>query len=225
MPREIITVPPLPDGTESGISIDITKKLRKPYNYTEPEIPLRDITLDSIDIVADEIINKNLTRHERKVNDYSNNGIIDIKTLAKVIHHNHSSEVHNSIVDNSSPISYVNLYYGDNKVRLESNGSIMAIVLYCRNIPKTIAPPSGWKYKRSGNKIVLYTEGDSLLNGDITLFTYITSLRVLKAEVIGAEEILYFANINTEAVDYYELLKGNWETMDSVYWENYKGVY
>ena len=225
MSRDIITVPPLPNGTESGISIDITKKLRPPYIYRSKNIPTKEITPDSIEVVANEIVRKTLSRHQRKRNDYSGNGIIDIKTLAKVIHHNHSTEEHQNIIDNSITMSYVNLYYGDNKVRLESNGSIMAIVLYCRNIPRVILSPNGWKHKIGSNKIVLYTKGDNLLNGDITLFNYNTLLKVFRAEIISAEEVLHYANINIEGVDYYEYLKGNWETMDSVHWNNYKATF
>ena len=221
-----IELPSLPDGTPSGIFIDIPKKRKRPiYKYRRRTVTSKEITPESIDIVANEIVKKNLTLHQRKRNDYDDTGKLNINTLAKVIHHNHSQEIHDSIMESHIDISYVNLYYGDKVVRVESNGSIMAIVLYCRNVPRLISSPKGWKSVTGNNKIVLYTEGDNLISGDISLFHYNTSLRVYRAEVIGAEEILHYANINIEGVDYWEYLKGNWETMTSVHWENFKGTF
>ena len=179
----------------------------------------------AIPMIAGEIVNRNLSTHRRKTIDYLDNGITNIKTLAKVLHLNHSTEIHDSIMNSHTDISYVNLYYGKKEVRIESNGSIMAIVLYCRNIPRLISPFKGWKSVVGNNKIVLYTEGDNLISGDISLFSYNTSLRVYRAEVIGAKEESYYATINIEGVDYWEYLKGNWETMDSVHWENYKATF
>ena len=221
-----IELPPLPDGTPSGVFLDTPKKRRRPiYNYRRREIPTKDITPESISIVANEIARRSLTPHQRKRNDYYNTGRLDINTLAKVIHHNHSQEVHDSIMNSHTDISYVNLYYGNKEVRIESNGSIMTIVLYCKNIPRLISPPKGWRSVVGNNKIVLYTEGDNLISDDVSLFRYQTPLRVYRAEVIGAEEKLYPATINIEGVDYWEYLKGNWETMDAVHWENYKSTF
>ena len=221
-----IELPPLPDGTPSGVFLDTPKKRRRPiYNYRRRTIPTKDITPESTSIIANEIIKRNLTPHQRKRNDYYNTGRLDINTLAKVIHHNHSQEVHDSIMNSHTDISYVNLYYGNREVRVESNGSIMAIVLYCRNIPRLVSSPKGWKSVVGNNKIVLYTEGDNLISGGISLFRYQTSLRILKADIIGAEEKLHSAKINIEGVDYWEYLKGNWETMDAVHWENYKATF
>ena len=101
----------------------------------------------------------------------------------------------------------------------------MAMILYCRNVPKLLSPPMGWKSIAGNNKIVLYTEGDDLISGDASLFRYNTSLKVYRAEVIGAEESLRYANINIEGVDYWEYLKGNWETMTSVHWGNYRATF
>ena len=221
-----IELPPLPDGTPSGVFLDTPKKRRRPiYNYRRRTIPTKDITPESTSIIANEIIKRTLTPHQRKRNDYYNTGRLDINTLAKVIHHNHSQEVHDSIMNSHTEISYVNLYYGNREVRIESNGSIMTIVLYCKNIPRLVSSPKGWKSVVGNNKIVLYTEGDNLISGDISLFRYQTSLRVLKADIIGAEEKLHSAKINIEGVDYWEYLKGNWETMDAVHWENYKSTF
>ena len=225
MPRNIITVPSLPNGEESGISIDITKKKRPPYRYYRKEVKVKNITSDSVTIVTNEIINKNLSRHQRKRYDYDNRDRFDLKTLSHILHYNHSSDVHDNIMSNSTELSYVNLYYGDKKVRIESNGHIMAMLLYCKNVPKTLSKPQGWECVYNKNRILLYTEGDNLLSGDVTLFNYTSLLKVFRVEVIGAEGILRGAKVNTEGVDYWRLLKGNWETMDSVHWDNYKGTY
>ena len=225
MPREIITLPSLPNGEESGISLEIVKKKRVPYINSNKVIPTKKISSDSIDIIANQIVNNNLSVHQKKRNDYFNNGIMDIETLGKIIHNNHSSEIHNSIINNSEDISYVKLYYGDNKVRLESNGHIMAIILQCTNAPRKILAPTGWECVKNRNKILLYTDGDNLLNGSITLFNYTTSLRILKAKVIGSKNKVYSVDTYIEGVEYYQYLKGNWETMDSVNWENYKGTF
>tara|TARA_Y100000310_G_scaffold335890_1_gene419046 strand:- start:563 stop:1207 length:645 start_codon:yes stop_codon:yes gene_type:complete len=202
------------------------KKRRSPiYNYRKKNIPIKSITNDSTDIIANEIAKRNLTPHQRKRNDYDETGRLNIYTLAKVINHNQSQEVHDNIMNNHIDISYVNLYYGNKEVRVESNGSIMAIVLYCRNIPKLFTSPTGWKSVIGRNKIVLYTAGNNLISGNETLFRYNTGFGILKVEVIGAEEVLHYANIGIEGVDYWEYLKGNWETMTSVHWENFKGTF
>ena len=221
----LIELPSLPDGTPSGITIDIRKRKRPIYKYRRRAVNSKEITPESTGIVANEIVRRTLTPHQRKRNDYDTTGKLDINTLAKVIHHNHSQEIHDSIMNNHTDISYANLYYGNNEVRVESNGSIMAVVLYCRNVPKSIFPIRGWRSVIGNNKIVLYTEGDNLISDYARLFRYTTPLRVYRAEVIGAEEILHYANINIEGVDYWEYLKGNWETMTSVHWENYKATF
>ena len=226
MPDNRIELPPLPDGTLSGIFIDIPKKRNSPiYNYKRKIIRPKKHSSESIGVIANEIAKRSLTPHQRKRNDYDNRGKLDINTLAKVIHHNHSEEVHDSIMNNHTDISYVNLYYGNKEVRVESNGSIMAIVLSCRNMSKVSSPIKGWKTITGNSKVVLYTEGDKLISGDVSLFRYNTSLRVYRAEVIGAEEKLHYAKISIEGVDYWEYLKGNWETMDSVHWGNYKATF
>ena len=225
MPNRI-EVPPLPDGTPSGIFIETPRKRKRPiYKYRRKKILSKEISPESTGIIANEIVKRTLTPHQRKKNDYDRTGKLNINTLARVIHHNHSQEIHDSIMDNHTDISYVNLYYGNKEVRIESNGSIMAVVLYSRNIPKSVSSPRGWKSITGNNKIVLYTESDDLISGDISLFRYNTSLKVYRAEVIGAEGILHYANINIEGVDYWEYLKGNWETMTSVYWGNYKATF
>ena len=71
----------------------------------------------------------------------------------------------------------------------------------------------------------MYTTDDNLISGDVTLFRYGTPLRIVRAVFIGAERVLNYSTINIEGVDYWEYLKGNWETMDSVYWENYKATF
>ena len=221
-----IELPPYPDGTPSGLFIDTPKKRKRPiYKYRKRTIIPKEVTPEGIDVVANEIVKRTLTPHQRKRNDYDGTGKLNINTLASAIHHNHSQEVHGSIMGNHTEVSYVNLYYGNKEVRVESNGSIMAVVLYCRNVPRLVSSPRGWKAITGNNKIVLYTEGDNLILGDTSLFHYNTSLRVYRAEIIGAEESLHYANINIEGVDYWEYLKGNWETMDSVYWENYKATF
>ena len=179
----------------------------------------------AIPMITGEIVNRNLSTHRRKTIDYLDNGITNIKTLAKVLHLNHSREIHDNIMNNHTDISYVNLYYGNKEVRIESNGSIMAVVLYCRNVPRLVSSPRGWKSIIGNNKIVLYIEGDNLISGYVSLFNYNTSLRVYRAEVIGAEEKLHSAKLNIEGVDYWEYLKGNWETMDSVHWNNYRATF
>ena len=184
-----IELPPLPDGTPSGIFLEIPKKRKRPiYNYRRKVVISKEITSESTGTVANEIIKRRITPYQRKRNDYYNTGRLDINTLAKVIHHNHSQEVHDSIMNSHTDISYVNLYYGNKEVRIESNGSIMTIVLYCKNVPRLVSSPKGWKSVVGNNKIVLYTEGDNLISGDVSLFRYQTSLRVLKADIIGAEE-------------------------------------
>ena len=221
-----IELPPLPDGTPSGIFLEIPKKRKRPiYNYRRKVVISKEITSESTGTVANEIIKRRITPYQRKRNDYYNTGRLDINTLAKVIHHNHSQEVHDSIMNNHTDISYVNLYYGNKEVRIESNGSIMTIVLYCKNVPRLVSSPKGWKSVVGNNKIVLYTEGDNLISGDVSLFRYQTSLKVLKADIIGAKEKLHFAKINIEGVDDWGYLKGNWETMSSVHWENYKSTF
>ncbi|MAH46745.1 hypothetical protein CMI37_13030 [Candidatus Pacearchaeota archaeon] len=199
------------------------KRKRPIYKYIRKRISVKKITPAITGIIVNQIVKNNLSPHQKKIHNY--NGKFDLTTLTKVIHSNHSQEVHDSIMNNHIDISYVNLYYGNKRVRIESNGSIMAIVLYCRNIPRGVSHPRGWKSIVGNNKIVLYTEGDSLISGDVSLFHYNTSLRVYRAEVIGAEETLHYANINIEGVDYWEYLKGNWETMDSVHWNNYKETF
>ena len=93
-----IELPPLPDGTPSGIFLEIPKKRKRPiYNFTRRTVPVRDITPESTDILANEIVNRSLTPHQRKRNDYDGSGNLNIDTLVKVIHHNHSQEVHDSI--------------------------------------------------------------------------------------------------------------------------------
>ena len=207
-----------------GVNMALRKKRKRPiYQYTRKRIPVKEITSATIDIVATQIVKNNMSRHQRKRHNY--NGKFNLTTLTKVIHNNHTVEIHDSIMENHIDISYVNLYYGNKEVRVESNGSIMAIVLYCRNIPRVTTSPRGWKSIVGNNKIVLYTKGDSLISGDVRLFRYSTPLRVYRAEVIGAEETLHYANINIEGVDYWEYLKGYWETMDSVHWENYKATF
>ena len=212
-------IPPIPTY------IPPKQRKRPIYKYRSRRILPKSITQESINIIANEIVKRNLTTHQRKRNDYDDTGKLNINTLAKVIHQNHSTDIHDSIMNNHIDISYANLYYGNRKVRIESNGSIMAIVLYCRDTPRLVSSPRGWKSITGNNKIVLYTEGDTLFSGDISLFHYNTSLRIYRAEVIGAEEILHYANISIEGVDYWEYLKGNWETMTSVHWENFKGTF
>lgn len=225
MPRNIITVPPLPNGDDSGISIDITNSNRPKYHYKEPVVKARNITSGSTYIIANQIINKNLSRHQRKRNDYDGRDKFDLETLTQVLHHNHPSDVHESIMNNSTDLSYANLYHGDKKVRIEANGHIMAMLLYCKNVPKTFSKPQGWECVYNKSRILLYTEGSNLLSGDVTLFHYTNSLKVFRADIIGAESVLHRAKVNIEGVDYWRLLRGNWETMDSVHWDNYKGVY
>ena len=225
MPREIITLPSLPNGEESGISLEIIKKKRNPYTYRKKEIISNDVTYESIGVIANQIVNNNLSEHQKKKNDYDGSGKINLKTLGEVIHSNHSDEVHNSIMNNSQEIYDVKLFYGDNKVRIESNGDVMAIALYCRNVPKNLSVLQGWECIYNKNKIVLYTENNNLINEEVELFNYTSSLRIYKAEVIGANKEIIRPSINLEGLDYWRLLEGNWETMDSVHWENYKGVY
>tara|TARA_Y100000310_G_scaffold159923_1_gene159607 strand:+ start:396 stop:1076 length:681 start_codon:yes stop_codon:yes gene_type:complete len=223
MPNNTIELPPLPDGTPSGIVINVSEDIGRPvYTYEYKIISPKNITSDSVNVIANEIVERKLTPHQRRRNDYDGTGKLNINTLAKVIHHNHSPETHESIMNNHIDISHVNLYYGNKEVRVESNGSIMAVVLYTIHIPRLYSLAEGWKAVSGNNKIVIYTEGSELISGDVKLFNYTNHLRVFKAEVIGAEEILHNANINIEGVDYWEYLKSNWETMDSVNWEDYK---
>jgi hypothetical protein len=195
------------------------------YRFRIKRPTVKAITRKSVEVIANDMVKRNLTPYQRKKNDYDGTGKLNINTLAKVIHHNHSQEVHDSIMESHTDVSYVNLYYGNKEVRIESNGSIMAMVLYCRNIPRLFSPPNGWKSVIGNNKIVLYTEDDNLISGDVRLFRYNALLKIYRVEVIGAEETLHYASINIEGVDYWEYLKGNWETMTSVHWENLKGVF
>ena len=206
-----IELPPLPDGTPSGVYFEMPKKRKRPiYNYRRRAIPAKDITLESTGIIANEIVRRSLTPHQRKRHDYNGTGNLNIYTLAKVIHNNHSQEIHDNIMNSHIDISYGSLFYGNKEVRIDPNGSVMAIILYCRNTPRLISPPEGWKFVIANNKIVLYTEGDNLISSDVVLFNYNTTLRIHKAEVIGAEEKMYPFAIAIEGVDYWEYLLGNW---------------
>ena len=178
----------------------------------------------SIPAIATHIARGNISKHRLKTIDYLDNGNINIKTLARAMHLNHSPDIHSKIMESHTDISNVNLYYGNKEGRFESNGSIMAIVLYCRDIPKNIPTLKGWNVVTGGHKAVFYTEGDNLISGNFSLFRYQKNPTIKRVEVIGAEEILHYAYINIEGVDYWEYLKGNWETMDSVHWNNYRAT-
>ena len=203
----------------------IKTKKGVPQKYKKIAIR-KNISYDkTIPLIAEEITKKKLSNHKIKTIDYLDNNNINIKTLVEAIHLNHSPEIHNSIINNSHDIAYVKLFYGDNKVRIESNGHIMAIILQCKNVPKDLISLQGWECFYSNNKIVLYTKNNNLINGEVELFRYTSSLRIYKAEVVGANKQIIRPSINLEGLDYWRLLEGNWETMDSVHWENYKGVY
>jgi len=205
----------------------LKKKRRIPiYKYKSGRISVKRPTPESIDIIADNIIKNNLSPHQKAIHNYDARGKLDILTLVNVIQYNQSRNMKDNIVKNYAKLSDVSLYYGNEEVRIESIGSIMAILLYCNNTPKKILPPTKeWKSVIGGNKIVMYTTGDNLISGDISLFRYNSPLRITRAVFIGADRVLNYATINIEGVDYWKYLKGNWETMDSVHWENYKSTF
>ena len=217
-------IPPFPDGTPSGKTIDTERRPRPVYKYYKKKMSAKEISHDSTKLIANQMVENWMTPHQKKRNAYSGSGTINIKTLAKGIHHNHTPEVHQSIMRDSRELLYANLYYGGGKVRIESNGSVMAIFLHCRNTPHTVTGLQGWKTIVRNNRILLYTEKNNLISGDVNLFKYATPLRIFKAEIVGADEKINFANINIENVDYWEYL-GVWETLTDVPWENYKGEF
>ena len=214
----IDTLPPIPT---------LPKRRRIPiYKYKGRGGVTRKSTSESIGIIANNIVKNNLSPHQKSLHNYDGRGKLDILSLANVIKYNQSRDMKDSIIKKSTEISYVNLYYGNKEVRVESNGSVMTILLYCSNLPKNIFPAiKGWKSVIGNNKIVMYTTDDNLISGNVTLFRYGTPLRIVRAVFIGAERVLNYSTINIEGVDYWEYLKGNWETMDSVYWENYKATF
>ena len=74
MPNRI-EVPPLPDGTPSGIFIETPRKRKRPiYKYRRRKILSKEITPESIGIIANEIVKRTLTPHQRKRNDYDGTG-------------------------------------------------------------------------------------------------------------------------------------------------------
>ena len=200
------------------------KKRRIPiYKYGSYSGRTKRSTPKSIGIIANHIIKNNLSPYERNLYNHDGRRKLDILSLANVIKYNQSKDMKDSIIKNNAELSNVSLYYGNKEVRVESNGSIMTILLYCRNIPRSIQPSiKGWESVVGRNKIIMYTTEDNLISGDISLFRYSSPLRISSAVFIGAERVLNYATINIEGVDYWEYLKGNWETMGSVHWENYK---
>ena len=180
---------------------------------------------DAIKLIASQIVNRDLTAHKKRTVDYLKNKNINIETLSAALHSNHSQEMHQEIMNNSNELLYANLYYGDGNLRIESKGHIMAILLSCKKIPKNIVPIQGWEILQNRKKILFYTKGNNLISGDVTLFNYGTGMKVLNAEIIDSAGVKSYAKINIEGVDYWRYLKGNWETMDSVHWNNYKGVF
>ena len=214
----IDTLPPIPT---------LPKRRRIPiYRYGGRGGVTRKSTPESIGIIANNIVKNNLSPHQKSLHNYDGRGKLDILSLANVIKYNQSRDMKDSIIKKSTEISYVNLYYGNKEVRVGSNGSVMTILLYCSNLPKNIFPAiKGWKSVIGNNKIVMYTTDDNLISGSVSLFRYNSPLRITRAVFIGTERILRTATINIEGVDYWEYLKGNWETMTSVYWENYKATY
>ena len=76
-----ILIPPIPEV--------LIKRKRPIYKYRRKSIPSKEITPESINIIANEIVKGNLSPHQRKRNDYDGTGKLNITTLTKVIHSNH----------------------------------------------------------------------------------------------------------------------------------------
>jgi hypothetical protein len=198
---------------------------RHPYRYRKRPFSVYDISQERIAIIAEDIANKNLSAHQRQRYNYNNTGRVDIETLSKAIHLNHSTELHNNIIKNYGELTYANLFFGSKVVRIQSDGGIMVIVLSCSNPPKKLKPPSGWNVSLGKDKITLYTTGDSLISGEVDLFRYNTHLRISGAQLIGSNGVKINPVIKIEGVDYWPFLKGNWETMDGADWTRYKGEF
>ena len=179
----------------------------------------------AIYLIANQLVFNNVSKHQQKRIDYLNNNTINLDTLSKAIHLNHTQELHNEIISNSTELSYAKLYYGNSKVRIESNGHIMAMALYCKNIPRNLTLPEGWEAIYNKHKIVLFTKGNNLITGNVDLFNYSRKLRIIIAQVVNAKGAVREINVNIEGVDYWRLLKGNYSTMDTVRWNNMKGVF
>ena len=179
----------------------------------------------AIYLIANQLVFNNVSKHQQKTIDYLNNNTINLDTLSKAIHLNHTQELHNEIISNSTELSYAKLYYGNSKVRIESNGHIMAMALYCKNIPRNLTLPEGWEAIYNKHKIVLFTKGNNLITGKIDLFNYSRKLRIIIAQAVNAKGAVREINVNIEGVDYWRLLKGNYSTMDTVHWNNMKGVF
>ena len=72
---------------------------------------------------------------------------------------------------------------------------------------------------------MLFTKGNNLITGNVDLFNYSRKLRIIIAQVVNAKGAVREINVNIEGVDYWRLLKGNYSTMDTVRWNNMKGVF
>ena len=179
----------------------------------------------AIYLIANQLVFNNVSKHQQKRIDYLNNNTINLDTLSKAIHLNHTQELHNEIISNSTELSYAKLYYGNSKVRIESNGHIMAMALYCKNIPRNLTLPEGWEAIYNKHKIVLFTKGNNLITGNVDLFNYSRKLRIIIAQAVNAKGEVREINVNIEGVDYWRLLKGNYSTMDTVHWNKMKGVF
>ena len=106
----------------------------------------------AIYLIANQLVFNNVSKHQQKRIDYLNNNTINLDTLSKAIHLNHTQELHNEIISNSTELSYAKLYYGNSKVRIESNGHIMAMALYCKNIPRNLSYAYSSTSKRKRKK-------------------------------------------------------------------------
>lgn len=204
------------------------KERRTPlYRYgSRSPVSSKPINLNSIHIVAADIVKNNLSPYQRSLYAINDSGNLDIATLVKFIKYNQPKDMRANIINKATEISDVKLFYGDRKVRIESDGSIMAIILtltgYSSNIYNNI---KGWRLKSGRNKIIMYTTGDNLISGDVTILRYNSPVKITRATFIGVEETKKTAIIRIEGIDSWEYLKGNYETMTSVHWEKYKALY
>ena len=88
----------------------------------------------------------------------------------------------------------------------------------------SVVPPK-LKFKKGGRKIILWTEtGD--LYGEGVIFRYSGSIKIIKAKAVSwsSSEVSMGKSIAI-GLDHWEMLKGNWETMDSVHWDMLKVTY
>ena len=98
------------------------------------------------------------------------------------------------------------IYYGDNEVRLESDGVSVLEIFYTGNI----LLQTDLKYKIGARKILIWNDYDNLFTDQI-LFTYAGKLKILKVRAIDWDLNTVRAIINIENVHIWELLNSEWD--------------